>query len=97
MCGNFEEGHGHDPYNRSGVSSAYELKTVLALAEESQWDIGAPDIKTTFLYAELDEEVDPIYLVTTYHCDKAGAGSARVLVEVGQGPVWFEKWTKKMG
>ena len=50
--------------NRSEVPSSYELRTLLALAEELGWDVGALDIKTTFLNADLDEELDPIYLVT---------------------------------
>ena len=45
VCGNFEEGVGHDPFNRSEVPSSYELRTLLVLAIEAGWDIGALDIK----------------------------------------------------
>ena len=64
VCGNFEEGVGHDPFNRSEVPSSYELRTLLVLAIEAGWDIGALDIRTAFLNADLDDEMDPIYLVT---------------------------------
>ncbi len=63
VCGNFEEGVGHDPFNRSEVPSSYELRTLLALAEEEGWDVGALDIKTAFLNADLDDDLDPTYLV----------------------------------
>ena len=63
VCGNFEAGVGHDPYNRSEVPSTYELRTLLALAEGLEWDVGALDIRVAFLNAALNDDVDPIYLV----------------------------------
>ena len=63
VCGNFEKGRGQDPFNRSEVPSSYELRTLLALCEEKGWDVGALDIKTAFLNADLDDNIDPIYLV----------------------------------
>ena len=49
------------------MPSTYELKTVLALAEEEQHDVGALDIQAAFLNAALDDEVDPVYLVRPPH------------------------------
>ena len=51
MCGNFENGFGGDPLNRSEVPATYELRTLLALGEHDNWDVGALDVKTAFLHA----------------------------------------------
>ena len=44
-------------------SSSFELRTLLALAEGLDWDVGALEIRVAFLNADLDEELDPTYLV----------------------------------
>ena len=63
-CGNFEEETiGHDAQNRAEVPATYEMKTMLTLAELKNWEIGALDIKTAFLYAELNDKDDGVYVV----------------------------------
>ena len=39
------------------------MKTLLTLAEKENWVVGALDIKTAFLHADLDDEEDGIYCV----------------------------------
>ena len=64
VCGNGEEGtHGQMDENRAEVPSTFEMKTLLAMAEKENWVVGALDIKTAFLHAELDDEEDGIYCV----------------------------------
>ena len=63
-CGNFEPGSvGKDVGNRAEVPSTFEMRTLLALGVDKGWSIGSLDVKTAFLYAELDEEEDGIIVV----------------------------------
>ena len=39
------------------------MKTLLTLAAKEEWKIGALDISTAFLHAELDDKEDGIYCV----------------------------------
>ena len=39
------------------------MRTMLALGEIQKWSVGALDVKTAFLYAELVDEEDGVYLV----------------------------------
>ena len=56
-CGNFEPGtNPGDEMNRAEVPATYELRTMLAMAAEKGWRIGALDIRSAFLHASLDEE-----------------------------------------
>ena len=64
VCGNGEEGtYGQMDENRAEVPSTFEMKTLLTLAERENWVVGALDIKTAFLHAELNDEEDGIYCV----------------------------------
>ena len=64
VCGNGEEGtQGHADENRAEVPATFEMKTLLTLAEKENWVVGALDIKTAFLHADLDDEEDGIYCV----------------------------------
>ena len=64
VCGNGEEGTlGHADENRAEAPSTYEMKTLLTLATKEEWKIGALDISTAFLHAELDDKEDGIYCV----------------------------------
>ena len=64
VCGNGEEGtYGQMDENRAEVPSTFEMKTLLALAERKNWVVGALDIKTAFLHAELDDREDGVYRV----------------------------------
>ena len=63
-CGNFEDGSiAHDVQNRAEVPATYEMKSLLTMAESQDWKVGALDIKTAFVHAELDDEEDGVYAV----------------------------------
>ena len=50
-------------YNRAEVPSTFEMRTRLALGTEQEWSIVSLDVKTAFLYAELNEEEDGAIVV----------------------------------
>ena len=63
-CGNFEEDTvGKDPKNRAEVPGASEMRTLLALGATKGWSVGSLDVKTAFLHAPMDDDLDGIVLV----------------------------------
>ena len=63
VCGIFEEGYGGDIRNRSEVPATFELRTMLAMSQEEAWSLGALDVTTAFVHAELVDTEDGIYLI----------------------------------
>ena len=49
--------------NRAEVPSTFEMRTMLALASDKGWSVCSLDVKTAFLYAELNDEEDGINIV----------------------------------
>ena len=63
-CGKIEPGSvGEDLQNRAEVPSTYGVRTLLAIGAEKGWSSGSLDVKTAFLYAELNVEEDGIMVV----------------------------------
>ena len=63
-CGDVEDGSlAHDVENRAEAPATFEMISILALCEGNEWNIGALDIETASLHAELDDKDDGIYIV----------------------------------
>ena len=63
-CGNFELEDIMTRFeNRSEVPDAFMVRTVVAFVSQTDWSIGAADLSTAFLNAELDDAEDGVYLI----------------------------------
>ena len=54
---------GKDLQNRAEVPNTFEMRTLVPLGDEKGWSVGSLDVKTAFLYAELNEEEYGIVVV----------------------------------
>jgi hypothetical protein len=98
-CGNFERGSkGKDIANRAEVPATFEMRILLALSQLHGYDIGGLDIKTAFLHAPLDDDVDGVYLgEAPSDSSTSWSHSRRSALETKQGAVWIKVWTKEVG
>ena len=97
-CGNFEPNSvGKDLENRSEVPSTFEMRTMLALASSNNWSVGTLDVKTAFLYAELDDEEDGmIFVQPPAILVRIGLVKKGIFWKLKKGTVWTKMCPQKM-